>query len=175
PFVIRGGCLSWPCKERWSFQGFTQAYGDVPIKIADCLLRPKVNIDVPLREYLEYVQRPEGTRLQQIVVDEKLEAPLYAYGCKPFKLIPELREDFRLPDYCHDWCEDLDAATREAIYPNGEPWLLMSGKGARSRLHRDNGATIAWFAQLQGHKLFIVHPPSEGPFMYDGEVDPSTP
>jgi hypothetical protein len=120
------------------------------------------------------VQRPAGTRLQEIAVRRQLKAPLYAYGCKPFAAHPELRDDFRLPEWAQDdWCRHL--AWRGRVYPHGQPWLLFSGAGARSRLHRDQGATMAWFAQLHGQKDFILHSPEDRPYLSDGQVDPRQP
>jgi hypothetical protein len=173
PLVLRGAIEHWPAARKWSLQHFSDGYGDAPIELADCLLRPQVRTVVSLREYLEYVQRPEGTALAKLAADNELKSAFYAYGCKPFGLFPELRKDFQMPAYAHNWCDMLPADLRENVYPHGEPWLLFSGKGARSMLHRDDGHTIAWFAQIEGEKSFVVHPHAELPFMYQGRVDPN--
>jgi oxalate decarboxylase/phosphoglucose isomerase-like protein (cupin superfamily) len=69
----------------------------------------------------------------------------------------------------------LVTSTRRSIYPFGLDWLLFSGPGAVSKLHRDDGSTIAWFAQIQGTKRFVVHSEVDRPYLYAGHVDPMAP
>ena len=175
PLILRGGAAHWPCASLWTFAYFEELYGGEPLPVMDCLRRPTQVVETTVREYLTYCQRPEGTKLHELAVKHKLAAPFYAYGCRPFDVHPELKAHFQLPAYAHDWCQDMPLEMRQNFYPYGQVWLLFSGVGARSVLHRDDGSTIAWFAQLRGHKNFIVHPKSEGPMMYDGLVDPTRP
>ncbi|CAE7657104.1 FPR1 [Symbiodinium pilosum] len=49
--------------------------------------------------------------------------------------------------------------------------IFISPKGAITRLHYDNGGAHAWLSQIQGRKMFVCFPPSDGEHLHPFEGD----
>lgn len=49
--------------------------------------------------------------------------------------------------------------------------VFISPKGAITRLHFDNGGVHAWLSQMEGRKMFVCFPPSDGEHLHPFEGD----
>jgi hypothetical protein len=172
--VVHGVVEKWRAFKQWDWEYLDTTYGNDKVVVADCLINPSIGVRTTLAEYVRYILHPEHHALEVLRRERKLATPFYAYGYKPFHDHPELTNDYALPAYAADWCAHLPKELREAVYPHGQDWLLLAPPGARSRTHQDDGATIAWFAQISGRKSFVLYPPEDEPFLYGGAVDPFT-
>ena len=175
PIVLSGVMDIWPAMQRWTFSHFRTRYGRDYVEALDSLYDTRHVIPTNLGEYLEYLESPEGTRLQHLEQERGLSAPFYAYGYKPFRRHPELLKDFTWPEAIEDWSGYFSARFKYAHFPNWQGWLFFAPRGAVTKLHTDPGATILAHAQIRGRKRCLLFSPDDARFLYDGAVDPQAP
>jgi hypothetical protein len=166
----------WDARATWTFDLFRQRYGTD-------LVHPGLGFDnrltkaTSLSAFLDYVVAPErGLGGRTGPADEER---FYLMGWYAFQRHPELMGDVRpAPDFVADWTLALPAKLRRAIEAVNEHiyWSIYVGPaGTRSPLHRDFGHTCGYLAQIRGRKRVWLFPPTEGPRLYEGQVDPARP
>ncbi len=152
PVVLRGAASEWPCKEKWTFEYFSENYGDEEVAIVfnetkthkdDNEVRPKPivrrNIVLKLRDFIKGVKNGSKDYLRAWrILDEQ----------------PALRKDF---DY--QWLGKF------------KPWdglnlnhyLFMGGKNTMASIHCDYSTTA--YIQVQGTKKWIFYPTNHRLFL----------
>lgn len=168
PVIVTDAADAWPAREKWTFDYFRERYGTDAVAVADRLFGSKINHRVRLGEYLTYCQFPGMTPLAQVAAGA--EYPLYLTNYSPWAKHPELLDDFADPYFVDNAYRDLDGALRE-WYLRGFSWIFIGPKGTLSPLHVDLFGTHAWLAQLQGRKHFLLFPPGDAPYLYNGAPD----
>jgi len=101
--------------------------------------------------------------------------PFYCMSYKPFAEHPELRDDFHVPPFVADWWPLLSDSFTHAHFPHVQGWVLISPKGAVSRIHQDYNHTITWLAQIRGAKACYLFAPEDSEAVYHGAIDPVRP
>lgn len=158
--------------KRWTFEMFRERYGHEFIEVQDHIDSPSVRVPVLLAEYIDYVLRPEASRLSLI----PCESMLYTYGLQPFDRHPELLQDITDPYCVFNWFQALSAPLRHLLtVMDGSPvgrWLLLGPRGTVSTLHTDY--TSAWLAQICGRKACYLVSPEFSERLEDEEFDLSS-
>jgi hypothetical protein len=144
PIVFRGAAADWPCLKKWSFNYFSEKYGDqdVPllkspgmVKKDDAALTEDTPLSygiVKLRDYIANMQKGSKKYLKfSRIVDEQ----------------SSLREDF---DY--NWLGKF----REPGAKNDLNYFFMGGKNTLSPIHADYATTV--FVEISGTKKWIFYP-----------------
>jgi len=71
----------------------------------------------------------------------------------PFKLKPELKDDFKFPD--------IGARIIKSL-----PFMFFGGEGAITRIHKDMDMSNVFLTHLQGHKRVVVFHPKYSKLLY---------
>lgn len=173
PVIITDGLAAQPAFTKWTFEYFSEFFGDDVVELSDHIDRPRVQRMVELREYLQYVVDPESSRLH----DLSPKRALYAFGYQPFDIHPELLDDIKDPYCLENWLSSLGDELRTLFtLMDGSPagrWIFIGPRGTRSTFHTDY--TAAWLGQITGMKRCALVAPRQGELCYDGAVDPFDP
>lgn len=176
PIVITDGMESWRAKTLWTPEFLAERYGDVKVQVYNDLFM-LVGIR-PLKVYFEHFfnkdetsgedkHRPGYVRWYTRLKDEDrvpwaddVFAELAADWSMPY-FLP--RSGYLLP-YCSS-TGDID--------PNSSPFpargLFISGRGARTALHKDPWGSDAVLCQMYGRKRFYYFEPDQEPYLTNEE------
>jgi histone arginine demethylase JMJD6 len=170
PIVVTDATTNWPAREKWTFDFFRALCGSQPVIVTERLLNPSVVKKVRLDDFLNFVEFPPSSSLSKIATD----TPLYLTHFSPFSRFPKLLEDFSQPYFIENCYAGLTGQMRDWYFDNFS-WVFIGPAGTLSPLHVDLFGTHAWLAQIAGRKQFTLFPPQDGPYLYDGKVDPLNP
>jgi hypothetical protein len=148
PVIIEGLIDNWPARVEWNQESLSRRHGSHPIEYT--------------RYYVEDNQhKPEQVQADfasflSLVYDPNYEEPIYwtAYnqGDQASPLVQGLSEDIVIPEqYCQ-------------ANPDMRTYFWIGPAGTRSGLHFDPYNVL--FAQVQGHKRFLLYPPQDIPDAY---------
>ena len=156
PLVMRGIIERWPASSKWTLDFFEHEHGDV------C-----VAVDVG-------GGKQRSTRLADFVHD--MGSPSYLRLWHFDEDVPQLADDFTIPDHVDDYFARLPPYLQPPRRPR---WIFIGPAGSYTPLHLDPWATHAWFAQIKGRKQFMLYPPADVRFVCDVHsgtfADPSAP
>ncbi|MEW6282331.1 MAG: cupin-like domain-containing protein [Candidatus Eremiobacterota bacterium] len=155
PVVLEGLARDWPASTRWTPEFFAERYGHLRVTVSRAARSTELPVRMSMAEYVRTMRTTTDPR------------PWYLTSWDFTVECPELRQDFRLPDYFSD---DLLAELPRSIRPR-LLWIFMGPPGSGFRMHVDVGMTSAWNAQLSGRKDWILLAPDEGDRVYNGKVD----
>lgn len=175
PLIITDWMTQWQAMTKWDFHFFRQHFGHEQVMVSPNLLNAPLRMQVPLGDFIDYIEAPAGTALQRTAEAYDLDRPFYAYSFKPFGKYPALKEDFFLPPFVADWSGHFSPSFRRRHFPFLQGWVLLGPAGTISHLHQDVYATIAWLAQIRGRKRCWFYSPQDTSYLYEGAVDPSNP
>ena len=155
PVLLTGVTRDWPALSRWNFDFFRSSYGSEPVRISRAARPEEPEFETTLAGYLDsFGHHAEGR-------------PFYLTSWPFRERHPELLEDFRIPECLP---EDLVARLPDPVRPD-LLWLFMGPAGSGIRMHLDVGFSSAWNVQVTGRKRWVLYPPEQTPFLYEGEVD----
>lgn len=162
PVVVRGELASWPLFASAQGADLLEWFANEPVQVYDSLFG-LLDIE-PLHEYVgRHFGRPDGEVARAYVRwYAKFRDVDFAWSDHVFALISTLWQQPRfLPRLGYlfpfdDRNEERDAA-RDPFPFKG---IFISGRGARTRLHRDPLNTDAVICQLRGSKQVRFYPPS---------------
>lgn len=169
PVVVTDAVEQWPARA-WSFDFFRQRYGDDVVIVADTLGRPNAARKATIRDFLNYVEYPDGSALSQVPTP----TPLYMNSYSPFVQHPELLDDFQEPYFIDNWYRKMKGDFAD-WYNQGFGWVFLGPAATVTPLHVDLFGTHAWLAQIVGRKRITLYPPSQSSYLYGGAVDPLRP
>ncbi|MCY0096409.1 cupin-like domain-containing protein [Hoeflea ulvae] len=176
PVIARGWMHGWPAMDKWDFSFFRDVYGDDPVKLAADSMSNEAAFVTTMAAYIGYIlSDATGSELSAKHAEIGAIRPFYCTSYKPFAHHPELGDDFALPPFALDWWPWINPAFQDAHFPNTQGWLLISPKGAASRMHIDSHHTITWLAQVRGRKTAYLFSPQDSEAVYKGAVDPAAP
>ena len=168
PVIVMDVIADWPAFSKWSFDWFSDRYGDDRVSVVDSINHPTVKQTTTLSDYLGYVVSPSDHPLAAFERGYRL----YVYGYRPFTKHPELRYDYAPSELVEDWLDSLNEPIKSTF---NQGWVLFSAVGARTEFHVDFMHTHAWLAQLRGRKDCILVAPCQSECIYDGQADPLQP
>ena len=143
PIVFRGAAADWPCSKKWSFDYFTNKYGDEDVTLINNAGLVKDSDQaydiVKLRDYIVNLKKGSKEYLKfSRIVDEQ----------------SELRDDF---DY--EWLKKF----RVPFAMNDLFYFFMGGKNTITPIH--DGYAITVFVQIEGTKRWFFYPTSHRLFI----------
>jgi len=154
PVVVTDATDAWPARAKWTFDFFSQRFGEKIVVVADRLGNAKAARKVRFSDYLTYCRFPFATSLAQA----NPEFPFYLTSFSPFSEHPELLEDFSEPYFVENVFQELTGELKKWYY-DGFSWVFIGPQGTLSPFHVDLFGTHAWLAQLTGTKRFVLVPP----------------
>lgn len=167
PVIVTDAMDRWAARTKWTFDFFAERFGDRTVVVTDRLARPTVGRRVSMREYLLYARMPFTTFLAQVETPR----PFYLTSFSPFADHPELLEDFDDPYFVDNvYRRELQGPLLRWYFDNFS-WIFIGPPGTLSPLHVDLFGTHAWLAQVAGRKRFLLFPPEDAAYLYEGEVD----
>jgi hypothetical protein len=169
PVIVTDATDDWNARA-WSFDFFSENYGFDGVIVTDRLVKPTVTRKVLLCEYMDYVLRPESSRLASI----QTPSPLYMNHYSPFVPHPELLDEFRDPYFVDNWFRNLTGAAAD-WYNDEFGWVFIGPAGTITPLHRDLFSTHAWLAQIHGRKRFFLFAPDDGVNLGGDGLNPAEP
>ncbi|MBN3942868.1 MAG: cupin-like domain-containing protein [Nostoc sp.] len=165
PVIITDVVKNWKASTKWTLDFFREKYGPVKTDgVRDVRERKNgtdMNISMNIADYMDYLETGDS------------EQSLYLFDFHMFEH-PELYEDFEVPVYCRNKLEVLPEKLF-AKYFMQYFYLLIGSKKSSVGLHIDALCTQGWLAAIYGRKRFILIPPDQQKFVYDGEVDTFNP
>ncbi|XP_059609099.1 bifunctional peptidase and arginyl-hydroxylase JMJD5 isoform X2 [Phlebotomus argentipes] len=153
--AILQNCIDhWPAKEKWTDLGyFIRHFGHrtVPIEIGSKYTESNWGQKlVPLKDFIErqFIGKHEDTVIEYLAQHDLLDQ------------IPELKEDIRIPDYCHIGSPETEVEVK----------MWFGPCGTVSPLHFDKKHNL--LAQVVGRKrILLAHPQdSDAVYPYSGEM-----
>jgi hypothetical protein len=108
PVVIEGASAGWRATQQWSVESLVAAFADQPMHAR--------GIDMPAGEFVRYMQTTRD------------EFPLYVFDKEFGAKVPQLLDDYVVPDYFND---DLFALLEQNERPDYR-WLLIGGEKSGS-------------------------------------------
>lgn len=145
PVVFTDLARDWPATEKWTFDWLKQNYGDleVPLCGKDFHKAGKGYMNftthMPFAEYLDLIQT------------KPTELRMFLYNI--FKEVPELREDFSMPNIMSGW------------HP-AYSYLFFGGQGSTVNLHYDIDYGETFLTQFQTRKKVILFGPENSTYLY---------
>lgn len=139
PLIITGAVDAWPGLTKWTDSYLVeQSKGQKYIA---------GGFELPMDKYLEY---------SRTLVDDQ---PLFIFDKQFVAKVPQLGEDYAVPEYFQEDFFKLLGADRRPDYR----WLIIGPEKSGSSFHVDPNATNAWNAVLRGAKKWIMFPPEVVP------------
>ena len=178
PVVITAEALKWPAHSKWSPEFMDRQFGDRDVVVyntlfsmtdmttlSDYLARNFNNPDQETSEYVRWYSRLSDL---DIPWGDEVFAALAADWDHP-SFLPT--SGYLLP-FCDD-CAQVSVTTDLFPYRG----LFISGRGARTRLHRDPLGSEAVLWQIYGEKNVRFFSPEYDSYLRDGShfVDPRSP
>eukprot|EP01064_Diplonema_japonicum_P015072 TRINITY_DN2283_c1_g1_i1.p1 TRINITY_DN2283_c1_g1~~TRINITY_DN2283_c1_g1_i1.p1 ORF type:complete len:499 (+),score=77.50 TRINITY_DN2283_c1_g1_i1:77-1498(+) len=137
PVVLTDLVTEWDCFKKWDPQ-YLSRWGDKEFQCEAAKLT--------LSEFSTYCE-------QQI--DDR---PLYLFDAKFVETVPEMGQQFSVPEYFNDDLFKVLGTSRPDYR-----WLIMGPTRSGSSFHKDPNSTDAWNACLRGLKKWVFFPPSVVP------------
>lgn len=172
PVIVTDGMKDWAARTRWTPEFFAEHYGDTKVQVYNDLFM-LIGIR-PLKAYFEHffnqADEPGATKRRPGYV--RWYTRLKDEDRVPWsdQVFADLRDDWSMPyflprsGYLLPFCPD-----NGDIDPNSSPFpargLFISGKGARTALHKDPWGSDAVLCQIHGRKRFYYYPPDQAPYL----------
>jgi len=179
PVIVTDAMDGWAARTKWTPQYFSRELGDLEVQVYDDLF-DLVNITT-LSEYLEEnFGRDENNPCSEYVRwYSRLKHLDFIWADEAFD---RLKGDWGHPYFLptsgytvpyHPAPQALSAT--DCLFPYRG--LFISGRGARTRLHRDPWTSSATLCQFYGSKQFVLYTPDQAAYLMDEEgfFDPVTP
>ena len=145
PVIFTDLMNDWPAKHKWKIEYLKEQYGNlrVPIysakssKAGNNYMEPDMELD--FKEYLEMLEAGP------------MQYRIFLFNI--FKHIPEMCEDFSLPQIMDGWVK-------------GFPFMFFGGAGCKVALHYDIDLSHVFLNQFQGRKRIVLFAPEDSDKIY---------
>jgi Cupin-like domain len=157
PVIITDVIKNWKASTKWTIDFFRDKYGSVKTDgVRD--RNSGTNISMTIRDYMDYLEAGETDKSLYLI-----DFPQFDH--------PELYEDCEVPIYCNNLLENLPEKLLNKYGFHQYIFLFMGRKESSIGLHVDEFYTQAWLGVIYGRKRFILIPPDQEKFVYDGKID----
>ncbi len=157
PVILTQASKGWEALN-WTPEMLAQRCGQQRVKLTPTESSEEATVEMTLAEYVDYLKAPD-------------ERKLYLTSWNFREECPELLNDFEVPIYFRDdWLQEIDPQQQFDLL-----WLFLGPANAGFCLHVDIGLTSAWNVQLTGRKKWLLFPPKQTKYLYEGEVDAFAP
>lgn len=145
PVVFTDLMAEWPARNRWTIDHFKENYGHLRVPVvSNNYSKPGKGYMtpdrvIPFREFLEILESgPNDLRI---------------FLWNIFRVAPELRQDFRIPDIMDGFVDEL-------------PFMFFGGEGSHVALHFDIDMSNVFLNQIHGRKRVILFPADQSRNLY---------
>ncbi|MEH2042444.1 cupin-like domain-containing protein [Nostoc sp.] len=161
PVIITDVVKNWKASAKWDFNFFQKKYGQIKTDgVRD--RNNGTNISMTIGDYINYLETGDTDKSLYLI-----DFPLFDH--------PELYEDCEVPIYCNNLLERLPEKLLRKYGFEQYIFLFMGRKESSLGLHFDGFCTQSWLGVIYGRKRFILIPPDQQEFVYDGEIDAFNP
>ncbi len=145
PVVFTDLVKDWPAIEKWTFDWFKKNYG---------------HLEVPLcgndfhnsgKGYMAFTRHMKFGEYLDLIQSQPTDLRMFAYDI--FKVAPELRADFFMPNVMDGW------------HPNYS-YMFFGGEGSKVNLHYDIDCGETFLTQFQTRKRVVIFPQHSGRYLY---------
>ncbi|CDG18409.1 cupin-like domain-containing protein [Xenorhabdus doucetiae] len=171
PVIVSDGLRGWKGKQIWSFDYFTQAFGDMSVQLQDAGFKPQQVVE--LRTYLQAISSLPAVELGEInddlnylryTYDTFFKHLLFTWGLGnwvkthsfSFLAFQRIQEHWHRPYFLPASGYKIPWVQFGTLQPNKrmcQDWgLYFSAPGACTRLHVDGMRTNALLCQVEGRK-----------------------
>lgn len=119
------------------------------------------NVEMTMKEWQEYYEDPEKTRLLNVISLEFSHTKLENYVQSPAVVRQVDWVDTVWPKQLKEAQVESTNALDDMWYPKVQKYCLMSVKNCYTDFHVDFGGTSVWYHILRGSKVFWLVPPTE--------------
>lgn len=177
PVIITDAMTGWPATSKWTPAYLASEIGDASVQVYDHLFT-LLDIDTVAGYLARNFGLPAGSIAQE-----------YVRGYVKFKDVDFVWADELFAQLAADWSHPYffprdgfvlpRCAAQQRLSPVDDVFpykgLFLSGRGARTRLHRDPYGTEAVLCQFYGEKRLLIYAPeAASALMCDGEfADPA--
>jgi hypothetical protein len=147
PVVIRGIINDQPAGEKWTMEWFKQNHGDIMVDLFDS---KKTNYaktaitepDLKMRfaDYLDLISSNKPTDYR-----------IFLFNI--FKIVPELRDDFKCPKIFESALKDMG-------------FVFFGGINSVTRMHQDIDMSNVLLTQFDGKKRVVLFSPDQSDMLY---------
>lgn len=144
PVILTGCAENWDAMSKWNFPDLIKKFKKCKLKIGED--DEGYPLKIKLKYFIEYL------------IFNKDDSPLYLFqsSIESRKKIKEIVKDYSVPKYFQDdYFKILGTDTRPPYR-----WFLLGPKRSGSTIHVDPLSTSAWNTSIQGHKKWLLFPPS---------------
>lgn len=144
PVIILGCADNWDALKNWNFTDLLKKYKKCKLKVGED------DDGYPLKMKLKY--------FIEYLLFNKDDSPLYLFqsSIESRKKIKDIVKDYSVPKFFQDdYFKILGSDTRPPYR-----WFLIGPKRSGSTIHTDPLSTSAWNTSIQGHKKWILFPPT---------------
>lgn len=145
PVVFTDLMAEWPARHRWTIEHFKENYGHLRVPVvSNNYSKPGKGYMtpdrvIPFREFLEILESgPNDLRI---------------FLWNIFRVAPELRQDFRIPDIMDGFVDEL-------------PFMFFGGEGSHVALHFDIDMSNVFLNQIHGRKRVVLFPADQSRNLY---------
>ncbi len=158
PVIITDAAKGWPALD-WTPEYLARQAPEAVIRATPTAARSNRSaVEMPLKEYVEYLREPDSRKL-------------YMTSWAFRTVAPALMEGLMILEYfAGDWLQDLEEEARPDLL-----WIFLGPGDSGLFMHVDIGHTAAWNVQLSGRKSWVLFSPGQERWLYDGNVDAFNP
>lgn len=147
PVKLKNYTQNWPALQKWTYDYLKEKAGTHKVKLYGRWLdnepsrieMPPVK-EVPFGEYLDMIAKNEPSDLRIFLFN-------------PFKLVPELTEDFMFNEITDGYLKDF-------------PYMFFGAAGSDVRLHYDIDLSNVFITQFGGTKRFVLFDQEQSKYLY---------
>lgn len=175
PVIVTDAMKSWPLSTVWTGEYLARLFGDHWVQIYDDLfnLQDICSLEDYLRRYWWTSSDPQAMSVPYVRWYTRFKAIDFYWADSAFEALASYWErPYFLPDsdYLLPPCTP-PKVTSPANSPFPAKGLFMSGRGARTRLHKDPWQSDAILCQMHGRKRVVMFRPEREPeLVRSGEV-----
>jgi hypothetical protein len=166
PVILEDAMDQWAAKTKWTFEFFATRYGHDHVVVTNRLSGATKGFRTSLRDFIAYCGEPGLSTLGRV----ETPTPFYLTNYSPMSFHPELLDDFSHPHCIQNSFLELRDEARNWYFDNFS-WLFIGPKGTFSPLHTDLFGTHAWLSQIHGQKHFLLFPPGDRQYLYNGQAN----
>lgn len=145
PVVFTDLTASWPARQRWTIEHFKSRYGHLRVPVVSN------NYSKPGKGYMTPDRIISFKEFLDILESGPNDLRIFLWNI--FRVAPELRNDFLIPDIMDGFVDEL-------------PFMFFGGEGSKVALHYDIDMSHVFLNQIHGRKRVILFEPDQSVNLY---------
>jgi hypothetical protein len=145
PVVFTDLTAHWPARQKWTIQHFKSHYGHLKVPVVSS------NYSKPGKGYMEPDRVISFREYLDILEAGPTDLRIFLWNI--FRVAPELRNDFSIPDIMDGFVDEL-------------PFMFFGGEGSKVALHYDIDMSHVFLNQIHGRKRVVLFAPDQSRNLY---------